>query len=78
MATGASFIGIDWMSLVGKLVRQYPAAFEFTGHYLERLVEGLYSAGFITFSGELGGGDNSFRHGSKNQLGMKDRARHWA
>lgn len=34
-----------------QLVRQYPSSFEFTGHYLERVVEGLYSAAFLTFSG---------------------------
>lgn len=35
-----------------QLVRQYPSSFEFTGHYLERLVEGVYSAGFLNFAGE--------------------------
>lgn len=36
-----------------QLVRQYPTSFEFTGHYLERLVEGLYSASFINFAGQV-------------------------
>ena len=35
-----------------QLVRQYPSSFEFTGHYLERLVEGVYSAGFLNFAGK--------------------------
>lgn len=36
-----------------QLVRQYPSSFEFTGHYLERLVEALYSAAFLTFAGTI-------------------------
>lgn len=49
-----------------QLVRQYPASFEFTGHYLERLVEALYSAAFLTFTGKQGdaviAGQNALRN----------------
>ncbi|CAM9773473.1 unnamed protein product [Hapterophycus canaliculatus] len=49
--TESSPVFLQWLDAVWQLVRQYPSSFEFTGHYLERLVEGLYSAGFLNFAG---------------------------
>ena len=37
-----------------QVMRQYPSSFEFTGHYLERLIEGVYSAAFLNFAGVVG------------------------
>ncbi|CAN0090610.1 unnamed protein product, partial [Ectocarpus sp. 4 AP-2014] len=50
--TESSPVFLQWLDAVWQqLVRQYPSSFEFTGHYLERLVEGVYSAGFLNFAG---------------------------
>ncbi|CAM9539490.1 unnamed protein product, partial [Sphacelaria rigidula] len=49
--TESSPVFLQWLDAVWQLVRQYPSSFEFTGHYLERLVEALYSAAFLTFAG---------------------------
>lgn len=54
-----------------QLVRQYPSSFEFTGHYLERLVEGVYSAGFLNFAGERKRG---FRVGCEPVCGVSAEA----